>query len=63
VGTRPRELGVQIRSGTQRTRTGNGHDPGARQRREAIDALMRRAARSAWAHIPAEGRQRGPGNR
>jgi hypothetical protein len=45
-----------------------GHDPGAylqrtRERREAIDALMRRATRSAWAHIPAEGRRRGPGNR
>jgi hypothetical protein len=41
-----------------------GHDPAAhlrrnRQRREAVDALMRRATRSAWALIPTEGRHRG----
>jgi len=42
-----------------------GHDPSAHikrtvERREAIDALMRRATRSAWAHIPAEAQHRGP---
>jgi hypothetical protein len=41
-----------------------GHDPSicvrqTRERREEIDALMRRATRSAWAHIPAEP-HRGP---
>ena len=41
-----------------------GHDPSAhlqltKARREEIDALMRRAATSAWAHIPAEPRPRG----
>jgi len=45
-----------------------GHDPSAHikrtvERREAIDALMRRATRSAWAHIPAEAQQRGPRGR
>jgi hypothetical protein len=42
-----------------------GHDPGAHlqhthARREEIDALMRRAATSAWAHIPAEPQHRRP---
>jgi hypothetical protein len=37
----------------------NGHDPTpsvqrAQKRREEVDALMRRAATSTWAHIPAE---------
>ena len=41
-----------------------GHDPRAHtqrtmERREAIDALMRRATRSTWAHIPAEPQHRG----
>ncbi len=45
-----------------------GHDPGAhvqrtRQRREAIDALMRRAATSTWALIPTEPQRRGSGGR
>jgi hypothetical protein len=40
-----------------------GHDPSAhlqhtRKRREAIDALMRRATRSTWAHIPTEPQDR-----
>ena len=43
-----------------------GHDPSAhiqrtRERREAIDALMRRAADSTWAHIPTEPQHRGLG--
>ena len=45
-----------------------GHDPSAhvrrtRQRREAIDSLMRRATKSTWAHIPAEQPHRGPRGR
>ncbi len=45
-----------------------GHDPSAyvqrsKERREAIDALMRRAARSSWAYIPTAPQQRGPSNR
>jgi hypothetical protein len=42
-----------------------GHDPAARlqhtkARREEIDALMRRATTSAWAHVPTEAQHRGP---
>jgi hypothetical protein len=42
----------------------NGHDPGdhvqrAQQRREEVDALMKRAVTSTWAHIPAEPQSRG----
>jgi hypothetical protein len=42
----------------------NGHDPTAyvqraQERREEVDALMRRAVTSAWAHIPAEPQNRG----
>jgi hypothetical protein len=45
-----------------------GHDPSAhlqltKARREEIDSLMRRAATSAWAHIPAEPPFRGPEDR
>ena len=45
-----------------------GHDPSAhvqrsRERREAIDALMRRATGSTWAHIPTEPQRRGPSRR
>ena len=45
-----------------------GHDPSAhvrrtRQRREAIDTLMRRAAKSTWAHIATEQPHRGPSSR
>jgi hypothetical protein len=41
----------------------NGHDPfphvqRAKERREEIDALMRRAVTSTWAHIPAESQHR-----
>ena len=45
-----------------------GHDPSAyvrrtMARREAIDALMRRATRSTWAHIPTGPQHRGSGGR
>jgi len=45
-----------------------GHDPRAHvrrtmARREAIDALMRRATRSTWAHIPTGPQHRGSGER
>ena len=45
-----------------------GHDPSAhvqrtKERREAIDALMRRATTSRWAHISTEPQHRGPGGR
>jgi hypothetical protein len=45
-----------------------GHDPSAhvqrtRERREAIDALMRRTASSIWGHIPTEPQHRGSGGR
>jgi hypothetical protein len=43
----------------------HGHDPTAhvqrtRERREAIDALMRRATRSSWARLPTEPQNREP---
>jgi len=46
----------------------NGHDPAAhvqraQRRRAEVDALMRRAVTSAWARVPAEPRNRGPGGR
>jgi hypothetical protein len=46
----------------------NGHDPAvhvqrAQRRHEEVDALMRRAVTSAWAHIPAEPRSRGSSGR
>jgi hypothetical protein len=46
----------------------NGHDPAAQvqraqERRAEVDALMRRAVTSAWAHIPAEPRSHGSGGR
>ena len=46
----------------------NGHDPTAhiqraQIRRAEIDALMRRAVTSTWAHIPAEPRSRGSSSR
>ena len=46
----------------------NGHDPTAHvrcalKRRAEVDALMRRAVTSAWAHIPAEPRSRGSSGR
>jgi len=46
----------------------NGHDPTAhiqraKERREEVDALMRRAVTSAWAHIPAEPPHRGSTSR
>jgi hypothetical protein len=45
-----------------------GHDPGAhvqssKDRREAIDTLMRRATGSSWAHIPTEPQKRRSGGR
>jgi len=46
----------------------NGHDPAphihrAQERREEVDALMRRAATSTWAHIPTEPQHRESSNR
>jgi hypothetical protein len=46
----------------------NGHDPAphvqrAQKRRAEVDALMRRAVTSTWAHIPAELRSRGSSGR
>jgi hypothetical protein len=45
-----------------------GHDPSVHvqrssERREAIDALMRRATSSTWAHIPTEQQPHGPSSR